>query len=140
MRVPSVLCAVALLVMCISVTATAGQTILKAYAPSESDGSSLILEVDWAQIKPAAPQVTYVLLLKRSAHEVKPRDTVGTLVLDSSRITVSGLLSDVPYHYFAYFKDSTGTTSKFGSMPAVVHLGPVYSLPADRRTRTTSGQ
>lgn len=139
MRKPTSYFVATLFVLCLSLAAAAGQTILKAYAPSESDGASLMLEVDWAQIKTAAPQVTYVLLLKRSAHEVKPRDTVGTLALDSSRISAAGLLANVPYHFFAYFKDSTGTTSKFGSMPAVVHLGPVYSLPADRRPQTASG-
>jgi len=110
-------------------TAFSGQTILKAYAPAGADGGQVILVIDWAQVKVAAPGVTSVLLRRRPAGMPTVADTLALLPLDSARYVDSGLDSTLDYHYFAYFKKADGQTDRFGSSPAVVHLGPIHIIP-----------
>jgi hypothetical protein len=106
------------------------QTILSAFAPAGSDGSRIILAIDWAQVKQAAPTVTSVLLRRRPAGPPTIMDTVAVLPVDSAHCIDSGLIATQAYHYYAYFKNAEGETARFGSSPAVVHLGPIYPLPS----------
>jgi hypothetical protein len=112
--------------------ALAGQTILKAYAPAHADGGQVILEIDWSQVKAAAPGVTSVLLRRRPAGLPTIADTLAVLPLDSARFVVNGLDPTLGYHFYAYFKKADGETDRFGSYPAVVHLGPLHSVPSKK--------
>jgi len=106
------------------------QTMLKAFAPPNSDGTSVILEIDWPQVKAAAPEVTQAKVYRRAVGPPKALDSVAVLPVDSARYEDAGLDPQTRYHYFAYFKDADGNTLKFGSYRAVAHLGPIATLPA----------
>ena len=54
---------------------------------------------------------------------------MAVLPADSARFVDQGLDRTVAYHYFAYFKNADGETQRFGGFPAVVHLGPLQTLP-----------
>lgn len=110
----------------------AEQTILKAYAPAGTDGHQVILSIDWSQVKVAAPAVTSVMLRRRPAGQPTVADTVAVLPMDSLRFVDTGLDPATAYHYYAYFKKADGETDRFGSYPAVVHLGPLHTLPPNR--------
>jgi len=116
------------LLLALWTTGAGEQTILTAYAPAGSDGSSIVLTVDWAQVHQDAPTAVSVLLRRRPAGPPTVADTVAVLPADSSRCLDTGLDASMAYHYFAYFKTADGETARFGSYPAVVHLGPIYPL------------
>ncbi len=105
------------------------QTILKAFAPADSDGTSVILQIDWEQVKKALPEVAHVSLRRRPAGPPVKIEKIATLQVDQSRYVDSTLDASVEYHFYAYFKDADSTTLKFGSYPAVVHLGPLNTTP-----------
>lgn len=105
------------------------QTILRAFAPADSEGTSVILQIDWAQVKEALPEVAHVSLRRRPAGPPVKIAKIATLLVDQSRYVDSTLDASVEYHYYAYFKDADSTTLKFGSFPAVVHLGPLRTAP-----------
>jgi hypothetical protein len=107
----------------------AGQTILKAYAPAGSDGTRVILEIDWSQVKAHAQGVKLVLLRRRPEGPPRVPDTLAFLPVDSARFEDRGLDPNQTYHYFAYFKTADSATTEFGSFPAVVHLGPLRTRP-----------
>lgn len=117
------------LILILAVWAWSEQTILRAYAPADSDGTSVILEVDWSQVKAAAPEVDHVSLRRRPAHPPAKPDTIAILPVDSARFIDAGLDPRQAYHYYAYFKDADSSTLRFGSFPAVVHLGPIHTMP-----------
>jgi len=110
-------------------SARAEQTLLKAYMPADSDGSRVVLVIDWSQAKAHAPTSEWVMLRKRPDGLPTVPDTLAMLPVDSSRFVVEGLDPAVAYHFFASFKAKDSVTVQFGSVPAVVHLGPVHSRP-----------
>ena len=118
-----------LLALCMTAPLQAEQTILKAYAPPGSDGTSIILVIDWAQVKAHAAQAQMVMLRRRPAGPPTVADTLVFLPADSSRYVDTGLSLEREYHYFAYFKAADSSTTQFGSTPAVVHLGPIRTRP-----------
>ena len=109
--------------------AQAGQTILRAFSPATTDGSQVVLQIDWDQVKKAAPEATQVSIRRRPAGMPVKSDSVTYLQAGTPRYTDTGLDADTQYHYFASFKDAEGNTLKFGSARAVVHLGPIATLP-----------
>jgi hypothetical protein len=129
MRIRFVSALVITLVATLWVSGLGEQTILTAYAPAGSDGTSILLSIDWGQVHQAAPTVTNVLLRRRPAGPPVISDTLAVIPADSARYLDTGLDASTAYHYYAYFKDAQGETARFGSVPAVVHLGPVHTLP-----------
>lgn len=125
-------CLTVVFLVATAATAFAEQSILTAYAPANSDGGQVILVIDWTQAKAAAPGITSVLLRRRPAGLPTVADTVAVLPADSSRFVDSGLDRATAYHYYAYFKNADGDTDRFGSYPAVVHLGPLHTVPAKK--------
>lgn len=111
--------------------AFAGQTILKAKAPAGSDGTRVILEIDWPQARAHAPAAVLVMLRRRPEGYPTVPDTIAVLPADSSRYEDTGLDPNQVYHYFAYFKTADSSTTQFGSYPAVVHLGPIHTRPGN---------
>jgi hypothetical protein len=105
------------------------QTILRAFAPAESSGQSVILQIDWAQVKRAIPEVNHVSLRRRPAGHPVPIEKIGVLSTDQARLIDSVPDAGVAYHYYAYFKDADSTTLRFGSYPAIVYLGPINTTP-----------
>ena len=116
-------------VTAVAIPAHAGQSILKAIAPAGSDGTRVILVIDWPQAKAHAADAEMVMLRRRPAGMPSVADTLVVLPADSSRYEDSGLDPQQAYHYFAYFKTKDSTTTQFGSIPAVVHLGPIHTRP-----------
>lgn len=114
---------------CLAGPVFAGQSILKAKAPAGSDGTRVILEIDWAQAKAHAPDAVMVMLRRRPEGYPTVPDTLAVLPADSSRFIDSGLDPNQLYHYFAYFKTADSSTTQFGSFPAVVHIGPIHTRP-----------
>lgn len=112
-----------------AIPALAGQTMLKAIAPSGSDGTRVILVIDWAQVKSHAADAELVMIRRRPAGLPTIPDTLAFLPADSSRYEDTGLDPNQAYHYFAYFKTADSATTQFGSYPAVVHLGPLHTRP-----------
>jgi hypothetical protein len=106
----------------------AGQTLLTAFAPAGSDGTKVLLKIDWNQVKEAAPDVEMVMIRRRPAGTPMAPDTVAFLDTQTAQIEDSGLNPQLAYHYYAYFKTADSTTSKFGSFPAIAHLGPIHTL------------
>jgi hypothetical protein len=117
------------LAFAVATTALAEQSILKAYAPSEGDGTSVILVIDWPQAKRHAAAAEWVMLRRRADGPPVVPDTLATLPADSARFVDTGLDPGKKYHYFAYFKSADSATTQFGSSPAVVHLGPIPTRP-----------
>ena len=113
----------------LSAPAYAGQTILRAFSPAGSDGSEVILQIDWAQVDSVAADVNYVLLRRKPAGPPVKADSIAVLQVGTARFVDTGLNPAQAYHYFAYFKSADGTTLRFGSFPAVVHLGPLTTKP-----------
>ena len=113
----------------VAATANAEQTILSAFAPAGSDGSTVVLQIDWLQVKEAAPNVDHVMLRRRPAGTPVQPDTVAFLPVDSARVTDVGLDPDLAYHYYAYFKKADSSMVRFGLYRAVVHLGPLHTRP-----------
>ena len=110
--------------------AWAEQTMLKAYAPAHSDGTSIIVEIDWAQVRAAAPEADHISLRRRTAAPpVVEVETIVALPADSGRYLDTGLDPALLYHYYAYVKDADSTTLKFGGFPSVLHLGPIRTQP-----------
>jgi hypothetical protein len=109
--------------------AGAEQTVLKAYAPAGSDGSRIILEIDWAQVTTLAPEVDHVSLRRRPTGPPVSYDTVAVFGPEQNRVTDSGLVATEGYHYLAYFKDADNNTLLFGSYPAIAYLGPIHTRP-----------
>lgn len=107
----------------------AEQSILKAISPAGSKGTRVILKIDWPQVKAHAAQAELVMLRRRPAGMPTVPDTLVFLPADSSQYEDTGLDPQVAYHYFAYFKTKDSTTTQFGSIPAVVHLGPIHTRP-----------
>lgn len=118
-------------ILCLGLFAVvqAGQTILRAFAPAGSDGTQIILQIDWEQVQKAAPEVTQVWLRRRAVGPPEKMDSLAYVPAGTARYTDTGLDPDRQYHYFAYFKDADGSTQRFGSSAAVVHLGPIAPLP-----------
>lgn len=114
---------------CMVGPAFAGQTILKVKAPAGSDGTRVILEIDWAQAKAHAPDAVMVMLRRRPEGYPTVPDTLAVLPADSSRFIDTGLDPNQAYHYFAYFKNADSSTTQFGSFPAVAHVGPIHTRP-----------
>ena len=115
------------LAVCLFATATAEQTILKAFAPEDGQETSVVLVIDWPQAKAHAPTAEWVMLRKRAEGLPVVPDTLAFLPVDSSRFVVQGLDPEAAYHFFASFKSKDSTTLQFGSVPAVVHLGPLHT-------------
>jgi len=113
----------------VAIPVQAGQSILKALAPAGGDGTRVILVIDWPQVKAHAANAELVMLRRRPAGMPSVADTLALLPADSSRYEDSGLDPNQAYHYFAYFKTKDSTTTEFGSIPAVVHLGPIHTRP-----------
>ena len=109
--------------------ARAEQTILTAFAPADTDGIRVILRIDWEQVKHAAADVKRVMIRRRPAGIPVAQDTVTFLPADSFRFEDTGLDPDRAYHYYAYFKLKDRTTARFGSYPAVMHIGPLLTRP-----------
>lgn len=110
-----------------AVAAAEPQSILRAFAPAGSEGTSVILQVDWEQVKKALPEVSYVSLRRRPAGPPVRIEKIAILPVDQSRYLDTALDASVAYHYYAYFKDADSTMLNFGSYPAVVHLGPLHT-------------
>jgi len=123
---------IAVFLAALATDAAAEQTILKAFAPADTAGRQVILVIDWSQVKAVSPAVTSVLLRRRPAGPPTVADTVAVLPADSTRFLDTGLDPATAYHYYAYFKKADGETDRFGTYPAVVHLGPLRTLSHGR--------
>jgi hypothetical protein len=107
--------------------AQAGQTLLTAFETADSDGTRVLLKIDWTQVLQAAPDVELVMVRRRPAGTPVAPDTVAFLNPETSEFEDSGLNPELAYHYYAYFKKADSSTTRFGSFPAVAHLGPIHT-------------
>jgi hypothetical protein len=106
----------------------AGQTLLTAFAPANSDGTRVLLKIDWELVLQAAPDVEMVMIRRRPAGLPVAPDTVAFLNTLTAQFEDTGLNPEGAYHYYAYFKTADSSTTKFGSFPAIAHLGPIHTL------------
>ena len=106
----------------------AGQSLLTAFAPAGSDGTKVLLKIDWNQVIQAAPDAEMVMIRRRPAGAPVAPDTVAFLDTLTAQFEDSGLNPELAYHYSAYFKRADSATTRFGSFPAVAHLGPIHTL------------